>query len=208
MKLLIVDDHEIVRKGLVGALALEEEFSEIEEAGSIEEALKILRISKPDIAIIDICLSHRENGLRIIEKSQAEHLMTKFVIFTSSSRKDDYNDAKRLDVSGYILKDSDIEDISYALKSVLKGKCFFDSSIEVSPVRDIHKEVREALTDREYEVLRALGKGLTNQQIAQKLFITENTVKKHISSLLAKLQLAHRTEAALYATKLWRREDD
>lgn len=208
MKLLIVDDHEIVRKGLVGVLSLQDEFTEIEEARNTEEALKILRISKPDIAIIDICLPHKENGLQIIEKSRAEHLMTKFVIFTSSSRKDDYNRAKKLEVSGYILKDSDIEDIAYALRSVLKGKCFYDSSIEMSLKKDIHKEVREMLTDREYEVLRALGKGLTNQQIAQKLFITENTVKKHISSLLSKLQLAHRTEAALYAAKLWRREED
>lgn len=208
MKLLIVDDHEIVRKGLIGVLDLEEEFSKIEEASTIKEALKILRISKPDIAIIDICLAHKENGLDIIEKSKSEHLMTKFVVFTGSSRRDDFNRAKQLGVSGYILKNSDVEDIAYALRSVIKGKCFFDSSIQVTSGADIHKEVKELLTEREYEVLRALGKGLTNQQIAQQFFITENTVKKHISSLLAKLQLAHRTEAALYAAKLWRRESD
>ncbi|MBP3886958.1 MAG: response regulator transcription factor [Cellulosilyticum sp.] len=208
MKLLIVDDHEIVRKGLIDVLALDEEFDEILEASNIEEALKILRLSKPDIAIVDICLRNKENGFRIIEKSLLENMDTKFVVFTSSSRKNDYDHAKALNICGYILKDSYIEDINYALKDILKGKSFFDRSIQESTMRDVHKEVREALTDREYEVLKALGKGLTNQQIAQKFYITENTVKKHISSLLSKLELAHRTEAALYAAKMWRRADD
>ena len=208
MKLLIVDDYEVVRKGLIGALDLNKVFSEINETGDIDEALKILRLSKPDIAIVDVILGHKGNGLKLIEKSKLEYIKTKFVVFTASTRKDDFNRARALGVSAYILKESDIEDIDYAIKRVIKGKCFYDSSLQLSQTKDLQKEVKERLTDREYDVLKALGKGLTNQQIAQLLFITENTVKKHISSLLAKLQLAHRTEAALYAAKLWRRAED
>ena len=131
MKLLIIDDHEVVRKGLKGALALEEEFSEVEEVANVADALKILRISKPEIAIVDICLGRKENGFQIIKKSQEEHLNTKFLVLTSSSRRDDFAKAKELKVSGYILKDSNIEDISYAIKSVLKGKCFYDSTFQM-----------------------------------------------------------------------------
>lgn len=208
MKLLIIDDHEVVRKGLKGALEIERIFNEVEEAENIEEALKILRISKPEIAIVDICLGRKQNGFEIIEKSQAEHLGTKFLVLTSSSRRDDFVKAKELDVSGYVLKDSNIEDIAYALKCLLKGKRFYDATLQIQQEKSSHKEVKEILTQREYEVLRALGKGYTNQQIAEQLYITENTVKKHISSVLAKLQLSNRIEAALYATKIWRRYED
>lgn len=208
MKILIVDDHEIIRKGLKEVLTLEDDFNEIEEADSVDEALKVLRISKPEVAIVDICLGHKENGLQIIEKSQAEHLTTKFLILTASSRRDDFNKAREMDVNGYILKDSNIDDISFALKSVLKGKYFYDSSFQSKQEKDVHKEIKGLLTQREYEVFQALGKGYTNQQIAETLHITENTVKKHISNILAKLDLAHRTEAALYAAKLWRRQED
>ena len=208
MKLLIVDDHEVVRKGLVNLLALRDTFSEISEAGNIQEAMKTLRVLNPDMAIIDICLGRKENGLEIIERCQEEHLKTKFLVLTSSYRKDDFRRAKELEVNGYVLKDSNLEDIDYAIRSVMKGRYFYDSSLQKQDSKDIHQEVRELLTEREYEVLRALGKGLTNQQIAENLFITENTVKKHISSLLGKLQLAHRTEAAIYASKLWRRAED
>lgn len=208
MKLLIVDDHEIIRKGLIEVLKLNQKFSEIKEAGHIDEALKVLRVEQPELAIVDILLGRNENGLDILEKSRAEHLKTQFLILTASTRKNDFIRAKELDVSGYVLKDSSIEDIAYAIRSVMKGKNFYDSSLQIQEGEDLHKHVQSVLTEREYEVLRLLGKGLTNQQIAEALFITENTVKKHISSLLGKLQLAHRTEAALYAAKLWRRAED
>lgn len=208
MKLLIVDDHEVVRKGLIEGLKLGQDFSEIKEAENIGEALKVLRIEQPDIAIVDILLGQNENGLEILEKSKEEHLKTNFVILTSSTRRSDFLKAKEMDVHGYVLKSSSLEDIGYAIKSVMKERYFYDSSLQVQQNEDLQKHVQSILTEREYEVLRALAKGLTNQQIAEGLFITESTVKKHISSLLGKLQLSHRTEAALYAARLWRRKED
>lgn len=208
MRILIVDDHDVVRKGIIAALSFEENFEEIYEASNISEGMKILRIHEPDIALVDISLGKQESGLNIIKMAKEECINTKFVILTSSSRQDDYEYARELGVSGYILKDSPIEDIEEALESVARGKEFFDSALQNYSARGIYDQIKKRLTDREIEVLRALGTGLTNAQIAEKLFITENTVKKHISSILGKLELSHRTEAALYAASLWRREEE
>lgn len=208
MKILIVDDHDVVRKGIISTLSFEENFEEIQEASDISEGMKMLRIHKPDIALIDISLGKKENGMSIIKMAKQEHIDTKFVILTSSSRQDDYDYARELGVSGYILKDSPIEDIEYALKTVAKGRQFFDSTLQNYSSKGINDKIKAILTEREFEVLRALGTGLTNAQIAEKLFITENTVKKHISNILSKLELSHRTEAALYAASLWRRDDE
>ncbi|PHV70457.1 DNA-binding response regulator [Sporanaerobium hydrogeniformans] len=207
MKLLIVDDHEIVRKGLIASLAIEQLFDEIDEADSIEKGMKSLILNKPDMTIVDINLGNKENGLTLIEKAKEKKLITQFIVLTSSSRVGDFLRAKTLEVEGYILKDSDMEDIIYGIRSVIRGRKFYDAQIEIQVEQ--HKDpLKEKLTEREYEVLVELGKGLTNGQIAETLFITENTVKKHISNLMSKLELAHRTEVALFAAKRWRRVED
>ena len=207
MKLLIVDDHDIVRKGLVTMLKGESEFNQIQEASNIDEAMKILSIDTPDIALVDVNLNGK-NGLDLIEEVNNKNIETKFIVFTSSSRKGDFIRAKELNVEGYILKDSNVEDIIYAIKSVGRGRRFYDTEIvqEAQPTK--RNELLDSLTEREKEIFREIGRGLSNAQIAEKLYITENTVKKHISSLLSKLGVSRRTEVALYATKLWRRKDD
>lgn len=207
MKILIIDDHDIVRKGIVAMLECETEFEEITEAGNMEEAVKMLTIHTPDMALVDINLAGK-NGLDIIEQAQQRQIATKFVVLTSSSRKSDFIRAKELEVDGYILKDSNVEDIIYALKSIARGRKFYDAQIAEKDKPDDRGKLLETLTEREKEIFVEIGKGLTNTQIAEKLYITENTVKKHISSLLGKLGLTRRTEVALYATKLWRRKDD
>lgn len=208
MKLLIVDDHDIVRKGMMASLAVENDFEQIEEASNMSEAMKQLRIVRPDITLLDINLGNKENGLDIIEQAQKEGIETRFVVLTSSSRKGDFERSKELKVDGYILKDSNVEDILYALKCINRGKKFYDTGVEDQAGKSSHDKRLEELTEREMEVLVELGRGLTNTQIADKLYISENTVKKHISSLLSKLELTHRTEAALFAARQWRRKDD
>lgn len=207
MRVLIVDDHDIVRKGIAVLLKCEEEFKEVQEAGGIEEAMKILTIHTPDMALIDINLGGR-NGLDIIEEARKRQLATKFIVLTSSSRKGDFIRAKELEVEGYILKDSNVEDIIYAIKSISRGRKFYDPQITEENKPDDRSKVLGSLTEREREIFVEIGRGLTNTQIAAKLYITENTVKKHISSLLGKLGFSRRTEVALYATKLWRRKGD
>lgn len=207
MKVLIIDDHDIVRKGIAAMLGCDDDFEEIEEAGNLEEGMKKLTIYTPDIALIDVNLAG-QNGLDIIERAKERQIHTKFVVLTSSSRKSDFLRAKELEVDGYILKDSNVEDIIYAIKSIARGRKFYDAQITEQSKQDDRDKMLKSLTEREQEVFIEIGKGLTNTQIAEKLYISENTVKKHISSLLGKLGLAHRTEVALCATKLWRRSGE
>ena len=207
MRLLVVDDHEIVRKGLVAMLEGEDGIATIKEAKNMEEAKKLITIEHPDITIVDINLGDR-NGLDLIEDVSHKTSVTKFIVLTSSSRKSDFIRAKALNVDGYILKDSDIEDIVYAIKSIGRGRKFYDAHITEKKEISERSKVLESLTDREKEIFLEIGRGLTNSEIAEKLYITENTVKKHISSLRSKLGIKRRTEIALYATRLWRRKEE
>lgn len=207
MKLLIVDDHEIVRKGIRMILECDEAFDEIDEAQSLDEGMQKIGIYAPDMTIVDVNMAGK-NGLDLVEKAQAQGREGKFLVFTSSSRVGDFERAKKLEVDGYILKDSGIEDILYAIKSVCRGRQFYDTKIAQDRPESARERLLSELTEREKEIFIELAKGLSNQEIAEKLFIAENTVKKHMGSLMGKIGVKRRTEAALYATKLWRRKDD
>ena len=130
MNILIVDDHPLVRKGLLSILSLEENIEKIYEASNIEQAIHTLKREKIDIAIIDLSLG-KEYGLDVVEKARKELCLThiKFVILTSSIREDDFNKANKVNVDGYILKDAFTDDIIYALRVVLRGKRFIDPEI-------------------------------------------------------------------------------
>lgn len=205
--MLILDDHEVVRKGIILALECEVQDAEVQEASTIEEALELLQRQPVEILLIDINLGGK-NGLDIIEQARGCGYTGKIVVLTSSSRKGDYLRARELSVQGYILKDSNIEEITYALKQIQKGRTFFDSRIVEQALVSEQQQVANVLTEREYDVFLEIGKGLSNGQIAQKLYITENTTKKHITSILSKLEFTNRTEAALHASKMARRKED
>jgi two-component system nitrate/nitrite response regulator NarL len=195
MKMLIVDDHPLVRRGLVSTLSTEENVEEIREASNVEEAINMLSAYNPDIAILDLRLG-KEDGLEIVTRSRNKNRDTKFLILTSSSKKEDFLRAQKIGVDGFILKEAFAEDIVYAVHVVARGKKFFDPEITQS-IRSEEDELKE-LTSRERDVLLELGKGLNNIQIANRLYISENTVKKHIGSIFSKLGINHRVEAALF----------
>lgn len=197
MKILIVDDHPLVRKGISSTLSFEEDIEEILEAANIEEAMVILKTNKPDLAIVDLNLG-KEDGLEIVRRSRLKAIKTKFVILTSSIRKEDYTRSEEVGVDGYILKEAFAEDILYAIHVVLRGKKFIDPEVIRYQVASNMKDGSlSELTPRESDVLVELGKGLSNYEIAKELFISEHTVKKHVSNILSKLELSHRTQAAL-----------
>lgn len=197
MKILIVDDHPLARKGIVSILSFEENFDEILEASNLEDAINLILTEKPELAIVDLNLGNND-GLEIVSNSRKKGVETKFVILTSSVRKDDFTRAMDMGVNGYILKEAFAEDILYAIRVVLRGKQFIDPEViryQTSNSREMN--ILEDLTPRESDVLIELGKGLSNYEIAKELFISENTVKKHVSNILSKLELNHRTQAAL-----------
>lgn len=199
MKVLIVDDHPLVRKGIASVLCGENDIDAISEAATVDEALSSLIKNKPDITVLDLYLG-KEDGLEIVRQARSKQMNSKFIVLTSSSKKEDFDRAKKENVDGYILKDAFADEFMYAVKVISRGKKFYDSTILDYHLRADKSNVDE-LTERELEILRELGFGHSNGQIAKNLFISENTVKKHVSTILSKLGMSHRTEAALYANK-------
>lgn len=197
MRVLVVDDHPLVRKGISSSLSFEDKIEEVKEASNIEEAINILLNDCPEITIIDLNLG-REDGLEIIKRSREKNINTKFIVLTSSSKREDFLRAQSFDIDGYILKEAFAEDIIYGINTVVKGKKFFDPEVVKYHMNYNEIKVLDDLTPREKDVLDELGKGISNIEIGQNLFISENTVKKHVSNILSKLKLSHRTEAALY----------
>ena len=200
MKLLIVDDHPLVREGLAAVLSTESSIGTVEQASTSDEAInKILNLN-PDIVLLDLRLD-KDCGLDMIPKVRKDKRGCKFVVLTSSSDQKDFKRAEDLNVDGYILKDAYPEEILLGIKLVSRGRKYYDPSILEMMLKKRDSGLVEELTPREQEVLKELGKGMSNRQIAQNLFITEYTVKKHVSQILAKLGLVDRTQAALYANE-------
>lgn len=193
MRLVIVDDHLLVRKGLVSILSNEQNIKEIKEAAEVEEALKIINEEKPDLAMIDLKLG-REDGLQVVMKGREASPGTKFVILTSFISREDFLRAERIGIDGYILKEAFAEDILYAISIIRRGKKYYDPGVVDYKNKGESFSIFNELTDREKDVLRELGKGMSNEEIAKKLYISENTVKKHVSSILAKLNMEHRAQ--------------
>lgn len=199
IKSIIVDDHPLVRRGLKSVLSLENDIEIVGEAADIKDTLELINTQKPDMVLLDIRLCG-ENGLDVIEYCNKECIKCKFLVLTSSSEEHDIKNAKSLGVQGYILKEALPEELIYAMRLVGKGRKYYDPKIMDEILDEIdHDEIAGNLTLREQEVLKALGEGLTNQEIADRLFISIHTAKKHVSQILAKLDFSDRTQAALYA---------
>lgn len=164
MKILIVDDHPIVRKGISSALSFEKDVEKVLEASSLKEAMTLINAEKPELCIVDLYLGE-EDGLELLKKAKYESGGVKFVILTSSLKKEDFIRAEEAGADGYILKDAFSEDILYAISVVLRGKKFIDPDIVRCQVETYEKlDCLKELTPREVEVLYELGKGLSNME--------------------------------------------
>ena len=201
MKVAIIDDHPLVRRGLAMVLSLEQDIELAGEASSINDAVALILKTNPDILLVDLRLGD-ECGLDITKRSEIQGSVFKFIVLTSSVEKDDFKRAEEANVDGYILKEALPEEILYAIRLVFKGRKYYDPGIMDFLIKDKDEEFAEKLTPREIDVLSALGMGLSNSFIAKKLYITEFTVKKHVSQILSKLDLTDRTQAALYANSI------
>ena len=192
MKIVIVDDHPLVRQGLISILTNEKNIDEIKEASNIKEAISLIMKDEIDVAMVDLRLG-TEDGLEIVAKGKEMNLKTKFVILTSFIPQEDFKRAEKMGVDGYILKEAFAEDILYATRLISRGKKYYDP--EILKQKDIlNNGLIRQLTDRENDVLREVGKGLSNEEIARVLYISEHTVKKHVSNILCKLNLNHRAQ--------------
>lgn len=199
--ILILDDHPLSRQGLSSLMHNYREDEDICEAGTVNEALSIMKKKPVDLAFVDINLGG-ENGFSLIKWIKKQELDTKVFVITSSSRQCDFNYAQELDVDAYVLKDTFIDEITYGLKVIERGGKFFSSSI----MKNLNKRSNDekdlmSLTERELDVLILVGQGYTNEEIGNTLFISQATVKKHVTSILSKLNLSSRVNAVIFANK-------
>ncbi|MDO9536174.1 MAG: response regulator transcription factor [Bacillota bacterium] len=201
MKIVIVDDHPLVRKGVEMVASLEPDLEFAGFASNGREAVELIKNTNPDVALVDLRLPG-EHGLDIIKKAREVDSSCRYIILTSYATKDEIQQAMNLGVEGYILKEALPEELLSAIRLVGRGRRYFDPVV-VQHAMDYEKDYREngvdELTPRELEVLASLARGMNNKTIAETLFITEHTVKKHIGQILEKLELQDRTQAALYA---------
>jgi len=201
IKLIMVDDHPLVRKGIEAAARLEENLELAGCASNSAEALQLIGEHRPDVALIDLRLQN-EHGLSIVRKGREASPNTRFIILTSYSTEEEIQGAIKEEVDGYVLKEALPEELISAIQTVSQGRKYFDPAVvqfAMGQGRYKKKPDTGQLTPREMEVLKALGRGLNNSGIAQELFISEHTVKKHVGAILDKLDLKDRTQAALYA---------
>jgi len=198
MKIIIVDDHPLVRQGLNAVISNENDMVIAGEASNAREAIDLIHSLKPDIALIDLRLAD-SSGLDVIKTCKVKVPECKYVVLTSSANKDDFRNADQIGVDGYILKDAYPEELISAIRIIHRGRKYYDPFIIEFIMKKDSNDPLQQLTLRERDVLITLSEGLSNKEIAKKLIITEFTVKKHVSQILAKLELADRTQAALYA---------
>ncbi|MDA8441871.1 MAG: response regulator transcription factor, partial [Peptococcaceae bacterium] len=192
------DDHPLIRYGLKSILLREANFKVVGEASNVTEAEKVIMASNANIALIDLELQN-ENGIHVVRKCRENRNECKFIMLSESADRDTFRSAIIEGVHGYLLKDALPEEILMALNLIILGRKYFDPKLLEQSVNDREPHGFNQLTSREREVLIALGQGLNNKQIAKKLFVAESTVKKHVSQILAKLELDGRTQVALYA---------
>lgn len=200
MRVVVIDDHPLVWEGLKAVLEPEEDFQLLGWANSGREAERLISQVQPDVALVDLRLPG-ETGINIIQRVRPLAPGCRFVILTTFADPQDIRQAMEARVDGYILKEALPQEMTAALRLVNRGRAYYDPAvmqfIVQKPAKD---EVLSELTERETEVLNALAQGLNNKEIANKLFVSENTVKKHISNILSKLGLKDRTKAAIFAT--------
>ncbi|ULO06696.1 response regulator transcription factor [Paenibacillus sp. 19GGS1-52] len=198
MKIVIVDDHPLVRRGLAAVILMQPNLQFAGEATNGQEALQVIEETQPDLVLIDLKLAD-ESGLDVIKAARARGVVSKFILLTSSASREDFLKAEEVLVDGYVLKEALPEELLFAIQLVYKGRKYYDPGLMEDKMRMSGSSPTDELTPKEKEVLIELGQGACNRDIASRLFISEFTVKKHVSQILAKLQVADRTQAALYA---------
>lgn len=204
MKIIIVDDHVLFREGLAAIIRSESDMEVIGQAGTVQEAIEIVRELKPEMVLMDFGLPDG-TGADATRTILNKHPECKIIFLTMSEEDEDLFAAIRSGAKGYLLKNMHPSKLISTLRSVQKGESALSRSMtlrlmeELARTKEPPRPGDPTLTRRELEVLRELASGLSNQEIAERLFISENTVKYHVHSILEKLNLSDRRDAALYA---------
>ena len=202
VRVLITDDHGVVRQGLRMFLSLDPELEVVGEAANGEEALQLARDLAPDVVLMDLVMPVMD-GIAATGKIRAELPEVEVIALTSVLEDASVSGAVRAGAIGYLLKNTEADDLGRAIKAAADGQVQLAPEAAMRLMREVRApESPEALTERETEVLKLVARGKANKQIAHELFVGEKTVKAHVSSILAKLGVQSRTQAALYALRI------
>jgi DNA-binding NarL/FixJ family response regulator len=204
IRVLIVDDHAVVRRGLRGFLELLDDLEVVGEADNGREAVAAVERLGPDVVLMDLVMPELD-GIGAIEAIRASGAETEIVALTSFIEEDKVTAALEAGATGYLLKDADADEVVAAIRAAHAGEVHLDPAVARLLAQRLRArrepELVEPLTDRETEVLGLVGKGLPNKEIAWRLGITERTARTHVSNILGKLALTSRTQAALWAVE-------
>lgn len=205
IKVMLADDHVLMREGIRQLLEFDGMIEVIEEANDGIECLEKLEKSKPDIILLDINMP-KKNGIEVLKEIRIKNLPVKVLILTVHNEVEYLLKAVDIGVDGYILKDSESAELKRAIVSVMNGENYIQPNLIPAlnsklVSRDKNKDKIDALTDREMEVLICVANGMFNREIADKLNISERTVKNHVTNIFKKIDVADRTQAAVFAIK-------
>jgi DNA-binding NarL/FixJ family response regulator len=206
IRVLIVDDHAVVRTGLRVFFDLQPDIEVVGEASDGSEGVAMARRLEPDVVLMDLLMPNMD-GITAIGRIKAERTETEIVTMTSFIEEEKVTSALEAGASGYVLKDAEAEEVAAAVRAAFAGEVHLDPAVarllaqRMRNKKAPDEDLVEPLTDREKDVLRLLGQGMSNKDIGSTLFITERTARTYVSNILGKLGLASRTQAALYAVE-------
>lgn len=205
IRILVVDDQNVVRDGVVTMLSFQPDMEVVGEAENGIQAIKIARNNKPDVVLLDMYMP-LQDGLTTITKLKELIPDIRILVLTSFAESDLVYQAIKSGALGYLLKDTTRAQLVQSIRDVAKGKAFIHPSIAMKVIQEYdesaeHGMMLEALTPRELETLKLIARGFSNQEIALFLHVHERTIAKYVSSILKKLQVSNRTQAALYAVQ-------
>jgi len=201
IRVLLVDDHTVVRQGLRMVMSLEDDLEVVGEAANGREAVEAVAHDAPDVVLMDLLMPVM-NGVEAIRAIKAAHPEIEAVALTSVLEDRLVIDAVEAGAAGYLLKETGPDALFEAIRAAARGEVRLDPRAQKRLVREVRTpEMRESLTPRETDTLRLIAKGLANKDIAHELGVSEVTVKTHVSNVLSKLGLQSRTQAALFALK-------
>jgi len=205
INIMLVDDHAMIREGLKQLLELDGEIKVVSEAGDGESCLRQLEVYKPDVLLLDINMP-KMNGLEVLYKIREKKINVKTIVLTVHTEIEYLLKAVDIGLNGYMLKDSDLEELKKAIVAVYEGETYIQPSMipymnSKTTINTTDQEFIDSLTRREYDVLKLLSVGMYNRDIGTKLEISERTVKNHISNIFKKINVNDRTQAAVFAIR-------
>ena len=205
IRVFVTDDHSIVRKGIKATLELIPDIEFVGEASNGREAVEAVASVNPDVILMDLMMPEMD-GIEAIQQINAEHPDMRILVLTTFAGEDKIFPAIKAGALGYQLKDSEPEELVEAIRQVYRGETALHPIIARKVLQEISRPAEkpptpDPLTPREVEVLRLVAQGLENPEMAEKLVISEATVRTHVSNIMIKLHLASRTQAALFALR-------